>query len=58
MLQDGIRRRIVEGGRFYLSRAVLGGRVCLRVTLMSPFTSEADLDALLDEVRRAAAPGG
>jgi L-2,4-diaminobutyrate decarboxylase len=53
-LQDRLRQAVAREGRFYLTRAELGGRVYLRVTLMSPFTSEADLAALLDEVRQKA----
>ena len=42
------------GGDFYLVQTTLPGRgVYLRTTLINPLTPDADLDALLDALRRA-----
>ncbi len=54
-LQQRIRRRLIEGGGFYLVQTRLDGAVHLRTTLIHPRTSEGDLVDLLDEIRRAAA---
>lgn len=53
-LQDSVRQVLIESGAFYLVRTRLRGRTWLRVTLMSPHTDEADLDALLERVREVA----
>lgn len=53
-LQDSVRQVLVESGAFYLVRTRLRGRTWLRVTLMSPHTDAADLDALLERVREVA----
>lgn len=53
-LQGRIRRRVIEGGAFYLVQARLRGRLYLRTTLMNPLTEESDLRALLEALRRAA----
>lgn len=52
-LNAAIRRRVVGSGEFYFVQTVLRGRIWLRTALMNPFTSPADLDALLDAVERA-----
>lgn len=49
-LNAGARRRIIESGGFYLVQTTLRGRVWLRTALMNPFTTLAQLDALLDAV--------
>ena len=54
-LQRRVRRRVVESGAFYLVQTTLPRGVYLRVTLINPLTTDADLDALLDAVRAAAA---
>jgi aromatic-L-amino-acid/L-tryptophan decarboxylase len=46
--------RIQHGGRSYLSNATIDGRFALRVCIVNHRTSEADLVALLDEIRVAA----
>ncbi len=43
-------------GSFYLVQTRLRGHVHLRVTLINPLTTEADLEAFLAAIRRAA-PG-
>jgi L-2,4-diaminobutyrate decarboxylase len=52
-LQARIRRRIVEDGGFYLVQTRLPRGVFLRVTLINPLTTAADLEALLYRVREA-----
>jgi len=55
-VQARARETIVKSGAFFLVRTTLRGRVWLRTTLMNPRTTEGDLRALLDEVRRVSAP--
>ncbi|XXF77502.1 aminotransferase class V-fold PLP-dependent enzyme [Myxococcaceae bacterium GXIMD 01537] len=53
-LQARLRQRVVTGGDFYLVQTALPGRgVYLRTTLINPLTTEGDLVALLDALRRA-----
>ena len=47
--------RIQQGGRSYLSNATIAGRFALRVCIVNHRTTDADLVALLDEIRAAAA---
>jgi L-2,4-diaminobutyrate decarboxylase len=54
--QERIRARLIAEGSFYLVQTRLRGQVHLRVTLINPLTSEADLEALLAAIRRAAEP--
>ncbi|MCM2333266.1 MAG: pyridoxal-dependent decarboxylase, partial [Anaeromyxobacteraceae bacterium] len=49
-----VRRRLLAGGRHYVSSAVLRGRRWLRLALMSPATGEAELERLVAAVRAAA----
>jgi len=53
-LQLKIRRQILGDGSFYIVQTRLPSGLHLRVTFMNPFTSAADLDALIDRVRAAA----
>jgi len=53
-LQSRIRLRIVESGRFYLVQTRLRDQTFLRATLINPFTSDADLDVLVEDIRNAA----
>ena len=53
-LQVRLRETLVTSGDFYLVQTVLGGRTWLRTTLINPLTTDADLDALLAALRRAA----
>ncbi len=50
-----VRRRLLAGGRHYVSSAVFRGRRWLRLALMSPATDAAELDRLAAAVRAAAA---
>jgi glutamate/tyrosine decarboxylase-like PLP-dependent enzyme len=46
--------RVQHGGRSYLSNAAIDGRFALRACIVNHRTVEADLVALLDEIRRSA----
>lgn len=50
--QAAIRQHLVQSGKFHLTQVKLDDTIWLRVTLMNPFTSENDLDALLDEIEQ------
>jgi len=52
--QDAVRAKLLAEGSFYLVRTRLAGHVYLRVTLINPLTTEADLEALLEAIRRVA----
>lgn len=51
----GIRKKLLEEGKFYIVQTTLADKLYLRVSLMNPLTTEADLIALLDEVERLGA---
>ncbi len=53
-LQVRLRERLVTRGDFYLVQTKLPRGVYLRVTLINPLTTDADLDALLESLRAAA----
>ena len=53
--QERVRARLLAEGSFYLVQTRLRGHVHLRVTLINPLTTEADLEALLEAIRRVAA---
>jgi L-2,4-diaminobutyrate decarboxylase len=50
--QSGLRKKLVESGAFHLTQVNLHGEVWLRATLMNPMTTESDLDALLEAIRK------
>jgi L-2,4-diaminobutyrate decarboxylase len=52
--QSRLRMKLVESGAFHLTQVNLHGEIWLRTTLMNPFTTESDLDALLEIVRNSA----
>jgi L-2,4-diaminobutyrate decarboxylase len=52
-LQSRLRQRLVTQGDFYLVRTTLPTGVYLRTTLINPLTSDAQLDALMEALRRA-----
>jgi L-2,4-diaminobutyrate decarboxylase len=55
--QSAVREAIVRSGAYYLVQTRLGARgVFLRVTLVNPRTTEADLGGLLDAVRQVSCP--
>ena len=49
-----VRQALLDDGSFYVVQTALPKGHFLRTTLMNPRTTETDLDALLDAVRRAA----
>ncbi|CAM2010322.1 pyridoxal phosphate-dependent decarboxylase family protein [Acanthopleuribacter pedis] len=51
VLNQRIRETLMEDGRFFLVRTELRGRTFLRVTLMNPYTGDAELRELLDAVK-------
>jgi len=46
-INSNIRQNIIESGEFYIVQTTLRNTVYLRTTLMNPFTTENDLEALL-----------
>lgn len=51
-LNAKIRQDIIENGEFYIVQTQLNGQLYLRTTIMNPFTTEAVLKQLLDEVEK------
>ena len=47
-------KRIVSRGKIYLSNAELKGQFCLRACIVNHLTRDADIDAVVPEVLRAA----
>lgn len=45
--QARLRIKLIESGAFHLTQMTLHGHIWLRTTLMNPYTSEQDLEALL-----------
>jgi glutamate/tyrosine decarboxylase-like PLP-dependent enzyme len=53
--QDALQAALERSGEGFLTTTRLRGRTWLRAGILNPMTSEADLDVLLDELRRLAA---
>ncbi len=53
-LQLEIRKRLITSGKAYTVPIKLDGIGALRATVINPCTTEADVDAVLDEIRAAA----
>ncbi len=51
-LNARIRQQLVESGKFYIVQTVIKEKRYLRVSIMNPLTTAADLLALLDEIAR------
>lgn len=49
-LNQNIRQHLLEDGEFYLVQTKLKGTHYLRTSLMNPFTTKANLKALLDKI--------
>ena len=47
-LNKKIRQSLLEDGSYYIVQTVLNNKVYLRTSIMNPFTSEKDLQGLLD----------
>ena len=54
VLNQNIRRKIVEDGHFYIVQTKLRGKQWLRLTLGSPFTEKEHLEGLLAEIELVA----
>lgn len=50
-----LRRQLIESGRFYIVPTSKDGIAALRVTVINPLTTEADLTELLTAIREAGA---
>ncbi|HEV7908346.1 MAG TPA: hypothetical protein VGP03_09410, partial [Pseudonocardiaceae bacterium] len=48
-----LRRRLLRAGTALIGRTEVDGATCLKVTLLNPNTTEANLDELLATVREA-----
>jgi len=55
--QRALRQAVIRSGEFYLVQTDLPGGTFLRTVLMNPFTTVADLQALLDLIRELAKDG-
>jgi L-2,4-diaminobutyrate decarboxylase len=53
--QVAIRQKLIGSGKFYIAQTRLPGGLHMRVTLINPLTQDADLQALLKEIRSLAA---
>lgn len=53
-LQSRLREQLITRGDFYLVQATLPKGVYLRTTLINPLTTDEDLDALMNALRREA----
>ncbi|MCU0445150.1 MAG: pyridoxal-dependent decarboxylase [Microscillaceae bacterium] len=51
-LNAQIRRKLLEKGEFYIVQTTLRNELYLRVSLMNPMTSQADLEVLLNEIEQ------
>lgn len=56
--QAVLRNALVASGLFHITQVTLDDSVWLRTTIMNPFTSEQELDALLDVLRRLKSEAG
>jgi L-2,4-diaminobutyrate decarboxylase len=54
-LQVSIRERLLEEGRFHISSTEIRGKRYLRLTVMSPQTTEETIEDMLDDIERIAA---
>lgn len=53
-LNSWIRKKILEDGEFYIVQTQLKEDIWLRVTLMNPFTTTRELQALLEKIKMIA----
>ncbi len=54
LITNRVRQLLVESGKFYIVQTTIGEYRYLRTTIMNPFTSEEDFDALLTEIEEIA----
>lgn len=50
-----VRRKLIESGRAYITQARLRDALWLRVTVQNPWSGDAQMEGLMDELRRVAA---
>jgi L-2,4-diaminobutyrate decarboxylase len=50
-INSDIRDKIIKSGAYYIVQAELNGKIWLRLTIINPVTSEADLEDLLILIR-------
>ncbi|MEK6481457.1 pyridoxal-dependent decarboxylase [Catalinimonas sp. 4WD22] len=50
-----VRQKLLEEGEFYIVQTRLKNKLYLRTTLMNPFTTEKELNALLERIEEVAA---
>jgi L-2,4-diaminobutyrate decarboxylase len=55
-LNSRIRQQVLTEGNFYIVQTTLRGRVWLRLALMNPFTTDAQLETLLDTLSEPKLP--
>ena len=53
-LNEALRQRLLESGEGWITTTKLRGRRCLRVTIINPATTRADLEAILAKLRALA----
>ena len=53
-IQLAIRDRLIEEGQFYISSAEVGGTRWLRIVVLSPHSTLAHIEALLNSIRKIA----
>lgn len=53
-LNAEIRKQLLEEGRFYIVQTILNGQLYLRVSLMNPLSTEAELKELLEAIEKKA----
>lgn len=53
-LNEKLRRKVVESGRYYIVQTRVKGETWLRTTLMNPLTRQQDLEGVLGEIRSQA----
>ncbi|WPP53149.1 pyridoxal phosphate-dependent decarboxylase family protein [Catalinimonas niigatensis] len=54
-LNAWVRQQLLEDGAFYIVQTRLKNKLYLRTTLMNPFTTEKELNALLERIEEVAA---
>ncbi len=50
-LNADIRIKLIESGKFYVVQTQIGDKTYLRSALMNPFTTKADIEELIQEIR-------
>jgi L-2,4-diaminobutyrate decarboxylase len=51
VLNAAIRNKSLKDARFYIVQTMVNGKVYLRVSLMNPFTTLTELNALITAIR-------